>query len=84
MSGWAAVEALLLLGLLTGFVLDYGLFAGFLPETGVVGLDPTVRAELGWGGDDRDAYRLDDADATVAVVDEGVLSAADEARLRAR
>jgi len=24
-------------------------------------LDPTIMAELGWGGDDRDAYRLDEA-----------------------
>lgn len=29
--------------------------------TPMADLDPPVLAELGWGGDDRDAYRLDDA-----------------------
>lgn len=29
--------------------------------TPMADLAPPVRAELGWGGDDRDTYRLDDA-----------------------
>ena len=29
--------------------------------TPMADLDPPVLAELGWGGDDRDAYRLDGA-----------------------
>lgn len=29
--------------------------------TPMADLDPPVRAELGWGGDDRDTYRLDGA-----------------------